>query len=53
MDGNATHRSIGSSQERAIFDADIVDDAEAMVRCIQDNLKAAKSCQVGYANKRC
>jgi hypothetical protein len=39
--------------EKAIFDADIVDDAEAMVRCIQDNLKAAKSCQEGYANKRC
>jgi hypothetical protein len=54
MDDNAAHRSIGLSQEKkAIFGVDIVEEAEAIVRCIQDNLKAAKSCQESYANKRC
>jgi hypothetical protein len=38
--------------EKAIFSPDIVDEAEAMVRRIQDNLKAAKSHQESYANKR-
>jgi hypothetical protein len=38
--------------EKAIFDLDIVDEAEAMVCHIQDNLKAAKSRQESYANKR-
>jgi hypothetical protein len=38
--------------EKAIFGPDIVDEAEATVRHIQDNLKAAKSCQESYANKR-
>jgi hypothetical protein len=52
MDDNAAHRSIGPSQERAIFGLDIIDEAEAMVRRIQDNLKAAKSRQESYANKR-
>jgi hypothetical protein len=52
MDNNVTHYSIGSSQERAIFGLDIVDEVEATVHRIQDNLKAAKSCQENYANKR-
>jgi hypothetical protein len=38
--------------EKAIFGADIVDETKATVRHIQDNLKAAKSCQESYANKR-
>jgi hypothetical protein len=38
--------------EKVIFGPDIVDEAEAMVRRIQDNLKAAKSRQESYANKR-
>jgi hypothetical protein len=39
--------------EKAIFVPDIVDEAEATVRHIQENLKAAKSHQESYANKRC
>jgi hypothetical protein len=38
--------------EKVIFDPDIIDEAEATVRRIQDNLKAAKSCQESYTNKR-
>jgi hypothetical protein len=38
--------------EKVIFGPDIVEEAEAAVRRIQDNLKAAKSCQQTYANKR-
>jgi hypothetical protein len=38
--------------EKVIFGPDIVDEAEATVRRIQDNLKAAKSHQEIYANKR-
>jgi hypothetical protein len=38
--------------EKVIFGPDIVDEAKTMVRRIQDNLKAAKSCQESYANKR-
>jgi hypothetical protein len=38
--------------EKAIFGPDIVDEAEATIRRIQDNLKAAKSYQESYANKR-
>jgi hypothetical protein len=38
--------------EKVIFGPDIVEEAEATVRHIQDNLKAAKSCQETYANKR-
>jgi hypothetical protein len=37
--------------EKAIFGLDIVVEAEAMVRRIQDNLKATKSRQENYANK--
>jgi hypothetical protein len=39
--------------EKAIFGLDIVDEAEAMIRRIQDNLKAAKSRQESYENMRC
>jgi hypothetical protein len=38
--------------EKVILDLDIIDEAEATVRHIQDNLKAAKSHQESYANKR-
>jgi hypothetical protein len=38
--------------EKAIFGPDIVDEAKATVRRIQDNLKAAKSYQESYTNKR-
>jgi hypothetical protein len=37
--------------EKVIFGPDIIDEAEAMVRHIQDNLKAPKSHQESYANK--
>jgi hypothetical protein len=43
MDDNAAPR---------IFDPDIVVEAEAMVRRIQENLKATKLRQESYANKR-
>jgi hypothetical protein len=39
--------------EKVIFGPDIVDELEAIVHHIQDNLKAAKSRQETYANKRC
>jgi hypothetical protein len=32
------------SGEKVIFGPDIVDEAEATVHCIQDNLRAPKSC---------
>jgi hypothetical protein len=38
--------------EKVIFGPDIIDEAEAMVHRIQDNLKAVKSRQESYANKR-
>jgi hypothetical protein len=38
--------------EKAIFGPDIVIEAEAMVRRIQENLKVAKLRQKSYANKR-
>jgi hypothetical protein len=38
--------------EKVIFGLDLVEEAEATVRHIQDNLKAAKSRQETYANKR-
>jgi hypothetical protein len=38
--------------EKVIFGPDIVDEAEAMVHHIQDNLKATKSHQESYAHKR-
>jgi hypothetical protein len=39
--------------EKVIFGPDLVKEAEVTVRCIQDNLKAAKSCQEAYENKKC
>jgi hypothetical protein len=39
------------SGEKIIFCPDIIDEAKAMVHRIQDNLKAAKSCQESYANQ--
>jgi hypothetical protein len=38
--------------EKVIFGPDIVDEPEATIRRIQDNLKVAKSRQESYANKR-
>jgi hypothetical protein len=38
--------------EKVIFGSDLVEEAEAIVRRIQENLKAAKSRQEIYANKR-
>jgi hypothetical protein len=38
--------------EKAIFGSDIVVEAEATVRHIQENLKVAKLCQESYVNKR-
>jgi hypothetical protein len=39
--------------EKVIFGPDLVDEAKATVHHIQDNLKAMKSRQESYANKRC
>jgi hypothetical protein len=53
MDDDAVHRSIGLSLgEKVIFGPDIVEEAESIVHRIQENLKAAKSRQETYANKR-
>jgi hypothetical protein len=38
--------------EKVIFGPDLVEEAEATVHRIQDNLKATKSHQETYANKR-
>jgi hypothetical protein len=38
--------------EKTIFGPDLIDEAEVTVHCIQDNLKATRSCQESYANKR-
>jgi hypothetical protein len=38
--------------EKVIFGPDLVEEAEATIRRMQDNLKAAKSRQETYANKR-
>jgi hypothetical protein len=39
--------------ERVIFGPNLVDEDEATVCCIQDNLKVTKLHQETYANKRC
>jgi hypothetical protein len=39
--------------EKGIFGPDLIDEAKATVHRIQDNLKAMKSRQESYANKRC
>jgi hypothetical protein len=36
-----------------IFGPDLIEEAETIVRRVQENLKAAKSRQETYANKRC
>jgi hypothetical protein len=38
--------------EKVIFGPDLVEEAEATVHCIQDNLKSTKSRQETYVNKR-
>jgi hypothetical protein len=38
--------------EKVIFGLDLVEEAEATAHCIQDNLKATKSRQQTYENKR-
>jgi hypothetical protein len=38
--------------EKVIFGSDLVEEAEAIIPHIEDNLKDAKSCQETYANKR-
>jgi hypothetical protein len=35
-----------------IFGPNIIEEAEAVICCIQDKLKDTKSCQETYANKR-
>jgi hypothetical protein len=40
------------SGEKVIFGPDLVEEAESIVHRIQENLKAVKSCQETYANKR-
>jgi hypothetical protein len=39
--------------EKVIFGPDLIDEAKATVHRIQENLKAARSHQRSYANKRC
>jgi hypothetical protein len=39
-------------RDKVIFGPDLVEEAEATVHHIQNNLKATKSCQEAYANKR-
>jgi hypothetical protein len=39
--------------EKVIFGPDLVEGAESIVRRVQENLKAAKSRQETYVNKRC
>jgi hypothetical protein len=41
------------SGEKDIFGPDIIDEAKDTVCRIQDNLRAARSRQESYANKRC
>jgi hypothetical protein len=38
--------------EKAIFGLNLIDEAKMAVRRIQENLKATRSCQESYANKR-
>jgi hypothetical protein len=38
--------------EKVIFGPDLVEEAESIVRQVQENLKAVKSRQETYANKR-
>jgi hypothetical protein len=38
--------------DKVMFGPNLVEEAEATVRWIQDNLRATKSCKETYANKR-
>jgi hypothetical protein len=50
---DAAHHSTGLSQKKkAIFGPDLIDEAEGTAHRIQDNLKAVKSSQESYGNKR-
>jgi hypothetical protein len=40
-------------REKKIFGPNLIEDVEATVSRIEDNLRAAKSCKESYANKRC
>jgi hypothetical protein len=52
--GRRCHTPLNSIEpgEKVIFRPDLVEEAEATVRCIQGNLKVTKSRQETYANKR-
>jgi hypothetical protein len=39
--------------DKVIFGPDLIEEAEATIRHLQDNLRAVKSRQETYANKRC
>jgi hypothetical protein len=54
LDGHRYHTSLNWIEpgEKVIFGPDLVDEAEATVHHIQNKLKAMKSCQESYANKR-
>jgi hypothetical protein len=52
MDDDVVHCSIGLSLERVIFGPNLIEEVEVTVRRIQDKLKAVKSRQETYANKR-
>jgi hypothetical protein len=40
-------------REKMIFRPDLIEEVEATISCIQGNLRASKSRQDSYANKRC
>jgi hypothetical protein len=42
-----------TATKKAMFGPDLIDEAKAMVRPIQENLEAARSHQESYTNKRC
>jgi hypothetical protein len=54
LHGSRCHTSLNWIElgDNVIFGPNIVDEAEVTVCRIQDNLRAAKSCQESYANKR-
>jgi hypothetical protein len=54
LDGRRCHTPLNwiEPREKVIFGPDLVEEVESIVRRVQENLKAAKSCQEIYANKR-
>jgi hypothetical protein len=54
LDGRRCHTPLNwiEPREKVIFGPDLVEEAESIVHRVQENLKAAKSCQEIYANKR-